>query len=530
MTAAPAPDAELALRQQISELKERVSELTHALLTHESFRITDEVLSQVPDAVLMISLDGIILRWLGGAEHIFGYSAEEAVGRPITFFHHPDIRDGLLSRVAQQIGDTGAFYAEMPCQRKDGKAIWIETMAKPVKDSSGKPLFLISVKRDMTRRKQMQEAIERSQAQLAEAQQMAKLGSWEWDIESDRITWSEELYRIYGIKREEFPGTYGSYMQLVHPDDRDRHRAGVKRAFEERRSFAYDHRIVRPDGEVRTLHARGDVIVSSSGRPVRMVGTGQDVTEWKRAEEEIRRLNTELEKRVEERTAELRRSNEDLQQFAYVSSHDLQEPLRTITSYTQLLAKRYGGKFDSDADEFIGYIAEGAQRMSTLISDLLAYSRVTNMDDGPLRPVDTGAIVQLTLLNLARAVEESGAVVSVCSLPVCLGDESQLMQLFQNLIGNAIKYRSQAPLRIEVCSEPHGEFWRFMVRDNGIGIDKSYHDRIFGLFKRLHGREVPGTGLGLAICRKVIEKHGGEIWVDSSAGCGASFYFTLQRP
>jgi len=249
----------------------------------------------------------------------------------------------------------------------------------------------------------------------------------------------------------------------------------------------------------------------------------------KLAEREAREaeLVAGFEKRVEERTAELRRSNEDLQQFAYVSSHDLQEPLRTIVGYTQLLEHRCKEKLDDDAKEFMAYIVDAAQRMSALVNDLLSYSRVANVERVPLRRVETSGVVAGVELNLMKAVSESGAVIKSEDLPVVMGDETQLSQLFQNLIGNAIKYRGTDPPKIQIKAEDQGDYWLFSITDNGIGIDAAYHERIFGLFKRLHGRDVPGTGLGLAICRKIVEKHQGRIWVESELGKGSVFYFTL---
>jgi light-regulated signal transduction histidine kinase (bacteriophytochrome) len=238
-------------------------------------------------------------------------------------------------------------------------------------------------------------------------------------------------------------------------------------------------------------------------------------------------LRSEFELRVEERTVDLRRSVEDLQQFAYISSHDLQEPLRTIISYTRLIESRYSDKLDGDALEFLGYITDAATRMTTLVHDLLAYSRVANADSLAMRPVDTNGVAAGVQLSLAQSVSENGAVVTCGELPTVLGDDVLLAQLFQNLITNAIKYRREQPPEVLISAKEQGEFWQFSVRDNGIGIDPAYHDRIFGLFKRLHGREVPGTGLGLAICRKITEKHGGRIWVESELGRGSVFHFTL---
>jgi len=235
----------------------------------------------------------------------------------------------------------------------------------------------------------------------------------------------------------------------------------------------------------------------------------------------------EIEQRVKERTADLRRSVEYLQQFAYVASHDLQEPLRTIVGYSQLIESRYKDQLDADGREFLQYVTGAAQRMNTLVRDLLSYSRVANADNLSLQQVDMNSVLAGVQLNLMKAIEEAGAVITSDRLPAVLGDEALLAQLFQNLITNAIKFRGADPPHIHMSAEDRGDFWMFSISDNGIGIDPAYHERIFGLFKRLTGPEVPGSGLGLAICRKIAEKHNGRIWVESEAGHGAVFYFTL---
>lgn len=252
-----------------------------------------------------------------------------------------------------------------------------------------------------------------------------------------------------------------------------------------------------------------------------------EIAERMRAEADVRRLNGELERRVEERTQELSRMNEELRQFAYVASHDLQEPLRTVASYAQLLARRYSGKLDKDADEFIQYMVGGVTRMHTLLNDMLAYSRVTESKDRPLSAANLDSVVQSAMMNLSLTIRENHAEIRKDPLPTVQGDEIQLTQVFQNLIGNAIKYKSAETPIIQISSEEKDDEWIITVADNGIGIDPQYADRIFGIFKRLHGRELPGTGMGLAICKRIIERHNGRIWVESEPGKGSRFSFSL---
>jgi signal transduction histidine kinase len=244
--------------------------------------------------------------------------------------------------------------------------------------------------------------------------------------------------------------------------------------------------------------------------------------------EERERARRRAEAQLQQTVAELARSNADLEQFAYVASHDLQEPLRMVSSYTQLLARRYQGRLDAEANEFIGFAVDGAGRMQRLIDELLAYSRVSTRGR-ELVPCSTEAVLQAALANLRASIEESDAEVTHGALPAVQGDEAQLVQLFQNLIGNAVKFRGAEAPRIHVSAERDGDGWRFAVRDNGIGIDPEYADRIFVLFQRLHQRErYEGTGIGLAICKKIVERHGGRIWVESRDGAGATFFFTLR--
>jgi PAS domain S-box-containing protein len=252
------------------------------------------------------------------------------------------------------------------------------------------------------------------------------------------------------------------------------------------------------------------------GRLVGVFGISRDITERKR-----------LEDTLEERAEDLERSNKELEQFAYVASHDLQEPLRIVAGYAELLARRYGGSLDQDADEFIGYMVDGVRRMQRLINDLLHYSRVGTKGKEPV-PTDLDRVLVEALGNLGAKLEETDAEVTADRLPTVPADEGQLVQLFQNLIGNAVKFHGDQRPRVHVGAERRNGEWEFSVADNGIGIDADYRDQIFEIFQRLHARdEFEGTGIGLAICRKIVDRHGGRIWVESTPGRGSTFRFTI---
>ncbi len=244
-------------------------------------------------------------------------------------------------------------------------------------------------------------------------------------------------------------------------------------------------------------------------------------------EKNERGLRHQMEEDLARKVDELARSNADLEQFAYVASHDLQEPLRMVTAYTQLLSERYHGKLDANADKFINYATEGAQRTQVLIQDLLAFSRV-GRSGVPSESVDCNAVVQEVLRTLTTAIQESGATVTHGKLPAVWADRTQVAQIFQNLIGNAIKFRGEKPPVISVQAEKADPRWLFRVSDNGIGIAPEYAENIFVVFQRLHARgEYPGNGIGLAICKKIVERDGGKIWVESQSGSGSTFKFTL---
>jgi PAS domain S-box-containing protein len=270
-----------------------------------------------------------------------------------------------------------------------------------------------------------------------------------------------------------------------------------------------------PDGRAAWVSLRLARIAHPGGEPC-IEGLLTDIEARKRAEEELRRMN-----------AALQRANEDMNHFVYAASHDLQEPLRMVTSYTQLLQRRYQGRLDEQADEFIRHATDGAGRMRSFLHDLLDYLQATGEQDPPPEPVDCAEVLGQVLLNLEDSIRQAGGVVTQGELPTVRAQRVHVLQILQNLISNSIKYRRDEPPRVHVSAARERELWRISVADNGLGFEKEYAQQVFGLFKRLHGQRYPGTGIGLALCTKLVERHGGRIWAESAPGVGSTFHFVL---
>jgi PAS domain S-box-containing protein len=322
---------------------------------------------------------------------------------------------------------------------------------------------------------------------------------------------NQATLRLLGYRADEL---VGQPMTRILPDAATAHAAALDVARHDP-VVGIDAVYVAKDG--------GAVPVSLSRAVLRQRGTGDGIV----CVAQDSRERKEMEDNLRTTAENLRRSNADLSQFAYVASHDLQEPLRMVASYVQLLQRRYRGKLDADADEFIHFAVDGASRMQRLIQDLLAYSRVDTRAQ-PTQLVESARAFDQAVANLQAAIGEHGAEVTRDPLPIVRGDSTQLAQLLQNLIGNAIKFKGDRTPCVHVSAKTEQGQWVFTVRDNGIGIEPQYFERIFAIFQRLHGREeYPGTGIGLAICKRIVERHGGRIWVESQPGAGTAFHFTM---
>lgn len=392
--------------------------------------------------------------------------------------------------------------------RPDGSLWWMRTSKLPLRDREGKVIGVIGTSEDITERKQAEENLLASEKRWRSYVENAPYGIFIADEKGKYLAVNPQACSITGYDESELLA-----MSILDLLPRESQGEGAK----------HFERVMRNGtsrGKLKLLHKSGEerwwLVAAVKLSETRVLGYTDDITESKQAEEKLKLTLDDL-----------GRSNQELEQFAYVASHDLQEPLRMVSSYTQLLARRYQGKLDAAADEFIAYAVDGANRMQRLINDLLTYSRVGTRAK-PIEPTDCTAVLDQALANLKAAIEKGSAVVTHDPLPIVMADELQLVQLLQNLIGNAIKFHVEKPPCIHVSAEQKGSEWVFSVRDNGIGIDPKYVERIFVLFQRLHTREeYAGTGIGLAICKKIVERRGGRIWVESQPGMGSTFYFTI---
>ena len=716
----------------------------------------------VPNAMVVTDYAGRIVWVNARVEALFGWKREALIGQPM---------EALIPQgyAAVQAGLSEAHAAAphaartdpgqpLTGRRHDGSEFPAALSLSPV-ESGGRHLVIAAV-RDVTERRRVEAALVDGQKRLSEAQEIAHMGSWEWNITQNTVRWSDELYRIYGLQPNEFTATYETYMARLHPDDRPRVHESVQRAYRTQEPFEFQERIVRPTGEIRWLQSHGRVSCDARGQPTRMTGTCQDITERKRAEQSFRELleaapdamvmvdaggqiilvnsqaermfgwdrgellgkpvetliperfhphhaqqrvsyfaaartrslgaglelcglrsdrsefpieislspvttdtgaasmaairditerkrtdearallaaivensddaiitktpdgivtswnggaerlfgysaaemlgksvdvlippeqhdeersiasrirrgepvahyesrrrakggriidvslrisplrnaqgevvgaskiarditeRTRAERELARRAEALARSNEELEQFAYVASHDLQEPLRTVASYTQLVELRQKEQDDPRLAEYVDFITGGVRQMQGLIEDLLAYSRV-NHRGHVSEPVDFNAVMKTVLDGLAGAIADSRGQVTFDRLPAVSGHRAQLAQLLQNLVGNALKYHGEAPPRVHVSAHRDAGGWQISVADDGIGIDPAHFEKIFVIFQRLHTRErYGGSGIGLALCRKIVNLHGGRLWVESAGpGRGSTFHFVL---
>ena len=447
----------------------------------------------------------------GNLAALFGLAREQvAGGMPVDLYYsriHPDDLARVQSARRKALVTGGPYTPEYRVVGLDGDVRWVAARGRAKVDASGNPQSLNGAVLDITDRKRAEEALRESEERFRMLAAAVPQLIWTATPEGDVDYFSDQWAEFTGVKATDFHGW--RWEKLMHPDDLPETLAAWSRCMRTGEPYEVNQRLRHHSGEWRWLLTRARPLRNTDGQIHKWVGTCTDIHEQQTIE------------------SALRQANADLESFSFAAAHDLQEPLRMVTSYTQLLARRFEGKLDEDSRELVDTIVTGAKRISLLIQDLLAYTSVSRSMEQEKESVDLNRALQRALEHLGESIEGTGAEIASSPLPCVEGYETHFVQLFQNLLSNSIKYRSDARPQVVIDAERRGPYWMISVQDNGVGIDPEYHKQIFGVFKRLHSQQIPGTGIGLAICQRVVERNGGQIWVQSAgAGHGSTFYFT----
>jgi len=481
-----------------------------------------KVLDNLTIFAAMLSPDGVILEANRTLLENLNQSFEDIVGTPfenLKLWSLSEENQTLLRASIMKVATAETVRYDIEACCVAGKRVLFDFVLAPIYDDNGEVQYLIASGVDITQRNQLMEELDAQRRQLDAVVQNVPgiIYDFTTNIETgDQVVHfaSDYMETMLGYQSKSWRSNPHFWQDIVVAEDWEHAFGEAQTAYQEGRAGMTEFRCEHRDGHI--INAESYFSFETKGKNVRQIGLIMDVTRRKRAEAQVENYMQELE-----------RSNEELQQFAYVASHDLQEPLRMVTSYLQLIEKRYIDQLDNDAKDFIDFAVDGATRMKTLINDLLAYSRVQRNTEASSE-VDMQEVYERVIHNLQLQIKDSKAQITVDKLPTVTATQSQMVQLLQNLLSNAIKFKGDSPPKIHIGVEQQKTCWQFSVTDNGIGIEAEYQDRIFVIFQRLHTRQdYDGTGIGLAICRKIIDKHQGDIWFTSRPGDGSTFFFTL---
>jgi PAS domain S-box-containing protein len=465
------------------------------------------------DAIISKDLNGIIRSWNKGAERMFGYTAEEIIGKPVATLAVPE-RVEEIPDILQRIrrGERVDHYETLR-QTKGGRVLNISLTVSPIRNTTGEIIGASKIARDITDHKRKAE-LQGRLAAIVESSDDAIISK---DLNGIIRSWNKGAERIFGYTAEEIIGKPVATLAVPErveeiPDILQRIRRGER----------VDHYITKrqtKDGRVLTISLTVSPIRDASGTIIGASKVARDITDHEQAQDMLRAANKAL-----------RQANADLEQFAYAAAHDLQEPLRMVSIYCQMLDKKFGTTLGPDGQKYLNFSIQGAERMNALVQDLLAYIQASKFNDAVAVSTDSNVALEHAVVNLQVTIEETGATISRSTLPFVTMHEVHLEQLFQNLLGNAIKYRRDEMPHIVIGAEQSNDDALFFVRDNGIGIAPEYKEQIFELFKRLHTSDrCSGSGIGLATCKRIVEQYGGRIWVESELGRGSTFYFTVPK-
>lgn len=431
--------------------------------------------------------------------------------------YHPDDQDHVSEVVQRAIDQGQDFSFQLRIVRPSGEIRHVASYGECQVNASGTVETVFGIFQDITEQHQAKAALAESEMRFRLAAEGASAGIWDWhDIEGKTAWFSPTFYNLLGYREGDLETTLDHFATLVHPEDREAMFAGLDQHFRGEGPYVISYRLKTKGGAYKWFLGSGQASFDDAGNPVRMIGSIIDIDARKKAERTLK-----------EYADTLKRRNAELEQFAYVASHDLQEPLRTITSFIGLLEERLEGQLAGDTQEFMDFVVDAAHRMKALINDLLEYSRMGRWEISR-EPTDLKILASTVIQILDTTLQEHHAQVTLGPLPTLPCDAPKIGLVLQNLMVNGIKYNQSATPTVHVSAERKGKMWQFAVQDNGIGIAPQFHERIFQIFKRLHGRRShTGTGIGLALCQKVVERHEGRIWVESDLGQGATFFFTL---
>lgn len=490
----------------------------------EALVYADALFDTVREPLVVLDEDLTVRRVNRAFHRTFETSPEGTIGRRIYDLGNrqwdiPELR-ALLEEIIPEDSAFEGFEVDHRFETIGRRVMVLNARRVDVRDGrSG--LILLAIE-DITDRREAERARDDALDRLEEAQRVGGVGSWTWDIQTGAVTWSDNLSRLFGLDPGEVEPSFERFLQEVHPGDRDEVEAAVLASVESHEPLKIQYRARPTDGQARWHMAQGEVELDEDGTAVAMAGVVQEITQRILSERELERHAQELEQ-----------SNQDLERFAYIASHDLQEPLRAISGFLDLLARRYEGELDDKAQHYISRAVTGAERMRSLIEGLLAYSRVESRGHPP-EEVDAESLLNGVTTMLSTQLEETGGEITHGPLPTVMADREQLAHVFQNLISNALKFhREGAAPHVHVSATDEGERWRFSVTDDGVGIPEERQTEVFEIFRRLHPRDVyPGDGVGLALCRRIIDRHDGRIWVQSppeDRDTGTTFHFTLPK-
>jgi PAS domain S-box-containing protein len=491
--------------QRLQELKD-----TKEVLQNTTDRLS-ALIRATPEPVIVLDIQGRVTFWSPAAERALGWIEEETLGQPLPYLEPEQVQEHQALRARAISGELKTF--EVARHKKDGSPILLNVSVAPLRDDQGNVTGLMTINTDITDRKRTEDALRKSEEKFRLAFETSPVGMALCRMDGSFVEANQAYLDIIGYSWEEAISL--SYWDVTPKEYYEQEIQQLESMEKTGKYGPYMKEYIKKSGERVPVLLSGMVARIDDQNHIWSIVA--DMTERKRYEEDLQRT-----------AEELRRSNQELEQFAYVASHDLQEPLRMVTGFMGLLKRNYEDRLDDKAREYVDFAVDGAERMSGLIRDLLDFSRVGTRGH-EWQPVAMRWVLDKVLQQCGTAIRDSGAEVVAGELPTVCGDEQQLVQLLQNLITNAIKFRREgvAP-RIEVSAEAQDERWLFSVADNGIGIDPSQAERVFEIFQRLHTRDrYEGTGIGLAICRKIVERHGGRIWVEPAPGGGSTFYFTL---